>query len=461
MPDATGMIPDVAAEPIDLDDTSSPDRIGLPAAAWALYDFGYSLFAYVVFARYLSDWLISDLGHPDWVYTSGQAVAALSLLLLMPVFGVVADVIGQHRPLLALFTIVAGGAAGVIGVIDPDIGDLGVLPLLAFGVVSATATALAFAQFDPMLGAIAPRRHWGVMSGVAVAAGYLGIVTWLTVLGSSIVGEGDKQAAFVPASIILLVLSLPVLLIAREPSRTRDAMRGSPRAIWRESRRRQEGAFARLRSQRPIVRLLVGRFLYADAIGTVNVFAVVYMSRLGGYSERDKDQVTLLVVLFAGIGALAAGAAARRWGPRRTLLWIVPTFAAGIFGVALFGAPWTVWLLAPVLGVSLGTVYTVDRVFMLALTPPELRGELFGFFNLIGRVAQALGPFVLWGGVIFVLHDLTGWLGDLDASRVSLGLIAIAALVGLFVIRPLDDGWGSDAVSEPGASRRAPSPSPR
>ncbi len=430
-----------------MDDTASPERVGIPAAAWAIYDFGYSLFAYVVFARYLSDWLISDLDHPDWVYTSGQAIAALSLLLLMPVAGVAADVLGQHRPLLGLFTIIAGGAAGVVGIINPDLGNFGVLPLMAFAVISAIATALAFAQFDPMLAAIAPRRHWGVMSGVAVAAGYLGIVVWLTVLGSRIVGEGDKQAAFVPAALILLVLSLPLLLFAHEPRRTQESMRGSPRAIWREARRRQEGAISRLRSQRPVVRLLAGRFLYADAIGTVNIFAVVYMSRLGGFSERDKDQVTLLVVLFAGIGALAAGAAARRWGPRRTLLMIVPTFAFGIFLVALFGQPWTVWLLAPVLGVSLGTVYTVDRVFMLALTPPELRGELFGFFNLIGRVAQALGPFILWGGVIFVLHDLTGWLGDLDASRVSLGLISVAALVGLFVIRPLDDGWRAEPVA--------------
>lgn len=439
----------VTVDPIEMDDTASPRRLGFPAGAWAVYDFGYSLFAYVVFARYLSDWLISDLGHPDWVYTSGQAVAALSLLLLMPLAGVAADVVGQHRPLLALFTLIAGGSAAMVGVIDPDIGNVGVLPLLLFGIVSAATTGLAFAQFDPMLAAVAPRRHWGVMSGVAVAAGYLGIVVWLTVLGSRIVGEGDKQQAFVPAALILLVMAAPLLLFTREPRRVHAEIPRGLRPVFREARRRQHGALTRLRAQRPIVRLLVGRFLYADAIGTVNIFAVVYMSRLGAFNEADKDQVTLLVVLFAGIGALVAGAAARRFGPRLTLLWIVPLFAVGIFLVALFGQPWTVWLLAPVLGVSLGTVYTVDRVFMLALTPAPLRGELFGFFNLIGRVAQALGPFVLWGGVIFVLHDLTGWLSDLDASRVSLGLIAMAAMVGLLVIRPLDDGWRSGASHAP------------
>jgi UMF1 family MFS transporter len=426
---------------------TSPDRLGVPAAAWVLYDFGYAIFAYVVFARYLSDWLISDLGHPDWYYTTGQAIGALTLLLLMPLAGVAADVLGRHSPLLALFTLIAAGGATMVGVLPPDIGSFGVLPLLAFGVVSAAATGLAFAQFDPMLASVAPIRRWGTMSGVAVAAGYVGIIVWLVLLADMIVGEGDKQQAFVPAALIFVVLALPLLLFAREPlRRSADEVPARPRAIWREARVRQRGAIGRLRAQPAIVRLLTGRFLYADAIGTVNIFAIVYMSRLGGFSESDKNQVTLLVVAFAGVGALVAGSVARRIGPRRTLLGIIPVFSVGIVLVALFGQPWTAWLLAPVLGVSLGTVYTVDRLFMLALTPAHLRGELFGIFNLIGRVAQALGPFILWGGTILVLHDLTGWLNSLDASRVAFVLIALAAVAGAVVIRPLDDGFGDRAA---------------
>jgi UMF1 family MFS transporter len=218
-----------------------------------------------------------------------------------------------------------------------------------------------------------------------------------------------------------------------------EARAGS--GIWRITRERQRGALRRIRELPGVLRLLLGRFLYTDAIGTVNVFAIVYMSRLGGFSESDKNHVTLVVVAFAGIGALASGWVAHRRGPRRTLLAVVPAFSLGLAIVAIAGQPWTVWMLAPVLGVALGTVYTVDRLFMLALTPVHVRGEVFGFFNLIGRVAQAFGPFVLWGGTIFVLHDATGWLDALDASRVSLGLISLAAIVGLFVVRPLSDGF--------------------
>jgi UMF1 family MFS transporter len=229
------------------EDATSPERVGLPAAAWSLYDFGYSLFAYVVFARYLSDWVITDLGHPDWVITSGQVVAALTLVLLMPLAGVAADVIGRHTPLLAMFTIITVCAGIGLGLVDPTVGTFGVLPLVGLGVIAAVGTSLAFAQFDPMLAAVAPHRHWNVVSGIAVAAGFLGIITWLLVLHGKFVGEGDKQHAFIPAAVIFLVMSLPVLLFAHEARRETSGERIPARRLFRVAREQQRGALERLR----------------------------------------------------------------------------------------------------------------------------------------------------------------------------------------------------------------------
>ncbi|MCW2955999.1 MAG: Permease of the major facilitator superfamily [Thermoleophilia bacterium] len=429
----------------------APSRVA--AAAWALFDFGYSLFAFVVFARYLGDWLITDLGHPDYVYTSAQAVAALALLVLMPLAGVIADLMGRHVPLLALFVLVAAVCGVLLSVVPPDVGSMGVFPILAIGTVSAIATALSFAQFDPLLPKVVVRAKWDTMSGVAVAAGYAGIVAWLVLLAELVVGEGDKQAAFLPAGIIFLLSAVPLLLLVRErPLVAPDVAAavepghvgvGVVRAAWR----RLQFAIDRLREHPQVLRLLAGRFLYTDAVGTVNIYAIIYIGRVGDFTEREKNLILLFVVAFAGLGAIGAGRLSRHLGPRRTLLRVMPLFALGIAVVAAAGAPWTVWVLAPVVGITLGTVYTVDRVFMLALTPPELRGELFGFFNLIGRVAQALGPFILWGGTIWLLHDATDWLSALDASRVSLGLLAVSTLAGLWVIRPLRDGTEVSARS--------------
>src|SRR5690606_13949497 len=103
-----------------------------------------------------------------------------------------------------------------IGILSPDIGALGPLPILALAGVCAAGTSLAFAQFDPLLAKVAPARLWGTMSGIAVAAGYFGIVVWLLLLAGPIVGEGDKQQAFQPAAMIFLILALPAILLIRE-----------------------------------------------------------------------------------------------------------------------------------------------------------------------------------------------------------------------------------------------------
>ena len=104
------------------------------------------------------------------------------------------------------------------------------------------------------------------------------------------------------------------------------------------------------------------------------------------------------------------------------------------------------WLAAPAMGAALGCVWTADRVFMIRLTPLELRGQMFGFFNLASRVASAFGPLVIWSATIWILHSQTEWLSLLGATRVALVGLALAAFVGWLVIRPLSDAYRSPAI---------------
>ena len=97
------------------------------------------------------------------------------------------------------------------------------------------------------------------------------------------------------------------------------------------------------------------------------------------------------------------------------------------------------------MGSALGCVWTADRVFMIRLTPLELRGQMFGFFNLASRVASAFGPLVIWSATIWVLHSRTDWLSLLGATRVALVGLALAAFVGWLVIRPLSDAYRNPA----------------
>jgi UMF1 family MFS transporter len=173
----------------------------------------------------------------------------------------------------------------------------------------------------------------------------------------------------------------------------------------------------------------------------------VYMTRLGGFSEREKNIVIGLSVLAAALGAITGGRIVEQLGPKRPLLAVLPFFAASVLLSAVVGEPWTVWVVSPIVGCALGVVWTADRVFMLRLTPPEVRGQFFGFFNLANRVASALGPLVIWSGTVWLLHQHTHWLSALDASRVALVGLAASALVGWTVIRPVPDEESEETVA--------------
>ena len=201
-----------------------------------------------------------------------------------------------------------------------------------------------------------------------------------------------------------------------------------------------------VRANRDALKFLVGRFFYSDAIATLSAFLTVYMTRVGGFSETEKNGVLAVSVVGAAAAALITGRMLGSHGPRAVLLAVLPVFTALTLLSAAVGEPWTVWLAAPAMGSALGCVWTADRVFMIRLTPLELRGQMFGFFNLASRVASAFGPLVIWSATIWLLHSRTDWLSLLGATRVALVGLALTAFVGWLVIRPLSDAYRSPAT---------------
>jgi UMF1 family MFS transporter len=399
--------------------------------AWALYDLAYSTFSFLLLIRFFPTWIINDLDRPDWYVSVTQLAVVVVVVAVMPVAGTLADQLGRRKPFLAAFTVGAATFCIVLGLL-PVGGS--VLPLLLMAGMAAACGQLAFAQYDPLLADVAGPSVRGRVSGLAVALGFVGNILALAVVAQLIVGGASKQRAFVPAGVALLAFALPAFALVHERGAERPAGVSVRRAFGQVRQSlRQVGAY------RAVFQFLAGRFLYSDAIATLSAFVTVYMTRLGGFSESEKNAVIGIAVVTAGAAAVVAGRLVEHLGPRRPLLGVLPVFSACVLLAAATGQGWTLWLVSPATGVALGFVWTADRVFMLLLTPPEVRGQFFGFFNLASRAASAFGPLVIWSGVIWLLHQQTGWLSALNASRVALVGLAAAALAGWAVIRPLSD----------------------
>jgi MFS transporter, UMF1 family len=416
--------------------------------SWAFYDFAYSAFSFLLVVRFFGTWVIDDLGRPDWYVALTQFVVVLFVLIAMPLAGAIADQLGRRKPFLIAFTLISATSCALLGAI-PAGGN--VLPLLAAAAVSVAFGQLALAQYDPLLAEVAPRGRRGRVSGVAVALGFVGIVFAIAVVAQGIVGDGSKQRAFAPAALLYVVFAVPAFVWIRE----RRPERGISRAragVVREAVGQLGRTFENIQANRAAFQFLVGRFLYSDAIATLSAFLTVYMTRLGGFSEGEKNAVLTVSVVGAAAAAIVTGRVLAHVGPRAVLIAVLPAFSVLALLSAAVGEPWTVWAAAPILGAALGCVWTADRVFMLRLTPHEVRGEFFGFFNLSSRVASAFGPLVIWSGLVWLLHQHTGWLSLLGSSRVAVAALALAALAGWAVIRPLSDAYRTPSQPAPASS---------
>ena len=409
-----------------MDDDRRWRLLSLPVVGWILYDFANTIFSFVIVTRYFNDWIIEEQGQPDIYVGFMVASVSIALIVALPLIGALADRLGRHKPILIAFTLLSVLATGLLGVIES------VLLALVVGAIATFAFNTADSQYHPLLSVIAPEPRRGRVSGIGVAVGLVGGLMALVVLGV-IVDDGHAQRAFLPAAAMFLVFALPCFLLVREgrrPAPDPDAPPSRPFAQLVATVRRARGA--------PHGRLLLARFFYVDAIATVLAYLTVYARRTGDF-DGDSIDMVLAISAIAGIaGALGGGMLAERIGPRRVVLGTLVIAIAALLAEAITGSGELLWVVGPLLGIVLGSLSAVDRVFLLRLVPPERRGEDFALYALVGKLSTGFGPLVLWGGTILVFNELVG-LSKFDASRVAVIVLAAAALLGLLILRPLSD----------------------
>jgi UMF1 family MFS transporter len=199
-----------------------------------------------------------------------------------------------------------------------------------------------------------------------------------------------------------------------------------------------------------MLRFLVGRFFYTDAVNTFIIVMAVLAVRAMGLSETQYYLLGLAVTVVTIIASFGWGLLVDRIGPKRTLMIVLGSWAVGlVIGAAAVGMPGTtvgVALLVVggmILGSGLGGVWVSDRVFLIRLAPAEKIGEFFGLYGLVGKASQVVGQ-LAYGVVIYLFLDTLGN----GAYQLALLSLLVTMVVGLWLIRTVSDHWGeSDAAA--------------
>jgi UMF1 family MFS transporter len=402
----------------------------IEALAWALYDFANTIFSFAIVSFAMSLWTIRFLGEGPGTFwfTAAVSVSVLLNAIVSPVLGAMSDRVGRRKPFLAVFTALCLLGTLAIGLVDIRLG------LIAFAIANFAYQA-ALIYYDALLPDVARPIARGRLSGIGVALGYCGtlLVGVLLLAGVSTDADGSATAStFALVAGLFLVFAAPLFLAVREPPRPGAAFSAADAARSLG----QLGQTLRHAGESPgLLRFIIARFFYSDPVNTAIVVMSAFAVHAVGFTEGQALQVLLILTVVAVIASVGWGVLADRWGPRRTLVAVLATWAVGLVIITAFLAPIPFLLAGALLGAGLGGVGVVDRLMLLRLTPPDRVGEMFGLYGLVGKFSAVIGPLVYGVIVASLLATL-----DRDAYRVAIGSLFVLLLVGIWILRGVPEG---------------------
>ncbi len=400
----------------------------LEGLAWTLYDFANTIYSFMIVSFAMGVWATRFLGERDgtlW-FTLAVSISVGLNALVSPILGAMSDRVGRRKPFLGAFTALCVTATALIGLVDVRIG------LVCFAVANFAYQA-ALIYYDASLADVARSSARGRLSGIGVALGYVGTLT-VGGLWAAGVTRSDGQSTpltFILVAVLFTAFALPIFVWVKERGERRPFRIGEALASWSQLAQTVRHAAA----TPGLLRFIVARFFYSDPVNTVIVVMGVFAVEAIGLPEAGALSVLLLLTVVAVLASFGWGFVSDRWGPKRTLVAVLVTWAIGFVIIGVFLNPVAFYIAGAILGSGLGGVAVSDRLLLMRLAPPERLGEMFGLYGLVGKASAVVGPLV-YGLIVSSL------LATLDRGAYQVAIFSLLAflLVGLWLVRRVPPG---------------------
>ena len=397
--------------------------------SWMLYDLANSAFSIIVstaiFPIYFKSVAESaGISAADGTayYAYAVSVATFILALLGPVLGTIADYKGMKKKFFVFFF-----SLGVLGTASLSLPAASWLLLAVCYVIATVGSSGANLFYNSFLTDVTDEKRFDEVSAKGYAIGYIGsVIPFVVAIALIFLAQAGKipisvgvasQIAFLITALWWGLFTIPFLknveqvyYVEPEPK----IITSSFKRLWQ--------TFKEIRQYRNIFIFLIAYFFYIDGVGTIINMATAYGTDVG--LDATGLLLALLVVqIVAAPFAVLFGKLSGKFG-RKPMLYVaiivytfVCIFALFLDTIAEF------WFLAILVGTVQGGIQAISRSFYASMVPKEKSNEFFGFYNIFGKFASVLGPFLLG-----VTTQLTG------SSSYGVFSIIILFIIGFIVL---------------------------
>lgn len=388
-----------------------------------MFDWANSAFTTVVitfvFATYFAKGVVGDehVGASYWGYAMG--LSGLSIAILAPIFGAIADIGGRRKPWIAGCTAVCVVATALLTFILPD--PAYILPALILVAIANIGFEMGVVFNNAMLPDIVSEERLGRLSGWAWGLGYVGGLGCLVVIltGFDLDSNAHVRATSLLVAIWFAIFSIPLFLwTPDQPSAGRPVGRAIKEGLALLGRTLRD-----VREYRVIVRFLIAHMVYGDGLVTLFAMGGVFAQSTFGMTTAEVLQFAVIINVTAGLGAAAFGWIDDRIGSKTTILISLVSLAAIGGAILTVDDKTTFLMLGAALGIFFGPAQAASRSLMARLVPQGKETEMFGLYALSGKATTFLGP------LMFGLATAA-----FDSARAGMATILVFFLVGACIL---------------------------
>ena len=459
--------------------------LGRTGFAWAIFEWArnpyYILVVIYIFAPYFArdiigaDLLASgDLAgmSPDEALktanATGQATiasvtkwAGFIAALTAPFLGAALDRGGRLKPLLAVFLSAIVVSSAMLWWAMPGGQGLPIPAIMALLVVAYVSFTYSEVTHNSMLAVAGTPDRLSMISGLGLGLGNLAATLIFVAIALLFVLPATMQwplaapafgldlAKFEHARLVgpicavwLAVFSIPFFLNARDP--------GVPGASWRlafaEGIRSVVRTIRAAAQYRELMKYLVARMFYADAMAALLALGAVYVALFLEWGFLEMLCFAILASASAFGGGILGGWLDTRIGVKNALileivvmvvtlvLQLSVTQDSLLFGLVANEQVWSgpffqtradlfYLSLVSVIGITATASISSSRAMLVTLAPPGRSGEFFGLYAIAGTITVWMGP--------LLVEYFTLWFND---QRIGFGSISVLFLIGLAIL---------------------------
>lgn len=373
--------------------------------SWILYDVANSAFVLIIvtmimpifFKEYAAAGLTGSESTALWGYAN--SAAALIIALVSPIMGTLADYEGNKMKMFLPFFIT--GIVSTLLLVFVSAG--GWISCLVIFMAAKIAWSGTLVFYDAFLVDVTDEKNMDKVSSRGYGWGYIGSVIPFVIVILLILYSKDTPAqytyfkiGFVITALWWLIFSIPLIKNVKQKYFIPHDL-----TPVKSSFRRMISGIREIRKFKHIYLFLLAYFFYIDGVDTIISMAVAYGIDAGLGTALLIGAILMIQVLafpFSILyGKLSEIFSAETMIQTGIMIYVLITAISFFLPVIESENSKKIifYLLSFLVATSMGGIQALSRSYYGKIIPPERSAEFFGLYNIFGKFAAIIGPFMM------------------------------------------------------------------